>query len=211
MMSWAAAVSTVQLSSRTPWNASGTVVVSRFQQIFGPLAHLQLSIFGRTHITCSCAFCQNSNCTRTCTFVHVQFPKMHKHTFAVYKQRSVNFNKAFCFFNSSKTQTKNFCTSWLGQKLTLVSNLKTKYLSYYTHAHLWFQLSFLAVNHHNNKNWVPSILTQNLWLIFMGMKQKNIFFEKKKIQSGRLKKKWVFQHRQKLSNFRQNFMDWSLD
>ena len=32
--------------------------------------------------------------------------------------------------------------------------------------------SFLAVNHHNNKNWVPSILTHNLWLIFMGMKQK---------------------------------------
>ena len=26
---------------------------------------------------------------------------------------------------------------------------------YYTHAHLWFSLSFLAVNHHNNKNWVP--------------------------------------------------------
>ena len=25
---------------------------------------------------------------------------------------------------------------------------------------------FLAVNHHNHKNWVPSILTHNLWLIF---------------------------------------------
>ena len=55
----------------------------------------------------------------------------------------------------------------------------------YTHAHLWFPLSFLAVNHHNNKNWVPSILTHNLWLIFMGMKQK-------KIQNGRLKKKLSF-------------------
>ena len=31
--------------------------------------------------------------------------------------------------------------------------------------------SFLPVNHHNHKNWVPSILTHNLWLIFMGMKQ----------------------------------------
>ena len=30
---------------------------------------------------------------------------------------------------------------------------------------------FLAVNHHNHKNWVPSILTHNLWLIFTGMKQ----------------------------------------
>ena len=33
--------------------------------------------------------------------------------------------------------------------------------SQYTHAHLWFPLLFLAVNHHNAKNWVPSILTHN--------------------------------------------------
>ena len=44
---------------------------------------------------------------------------------------------------------------------------------------------FLAVNHHNHKNLVPSILTHNLWLIFMGMKQK-------KIQNGRLKKTEFF-------------------
>ena len=30
----------------------------------------------------------------------------------------------------------------------------------------------MAVNHHNIKNWVPSILTHNLWLIFIEMKQK---------------------------------------
>ena len=51
----------------------------------------------------------------------------------------------------------------------------------YTHAILWFPPSFLSVNHHNIKNWVPSILTHNLWLIFMGIKQK-------KNQNGRLKK-----------------------
>ena len=32
--------------------------------------------------------------------------------------------------------------------------------------------SFLAVNHHKRTNWVPLILTHNLWLIFIGMKQK---------------------------------------
>ena len=48
----------------------------------------------------------------------------------------------------------------------------------YTHAHLWFPPLFLAVNHHNIENWVPSILTHNLWLIFMGMKQKYFFFIK---------------------------------
>ena len=36
--------------------------------------------------------------------------------------------------------------------------------------------SFLAVNHHNHENWVPSILIHNLWLIFIGMMQKKIFF-----------------------------------
>ena len=44
---------------------------------------------------------------------------------------------------------------------------------------------FLAVNHHNHKNWIPSILIHNLWLIFMGMKQK-------KNQNGRLKKRSIF-------------------
>ena len=42
----------------------------------------------------------------------------------------------------------------------------------YTHAYLWFPLLFLVVNHHNIENWVPSILTHNLWLILMGMRQK---------------------------------------
>ena len=31
---------------------------------------------------------------------------------------------------------------------------------------------FLAVNHHDHKNWVPSILNDKLWLVSMGMKQK---------------------------------------
>ena len=42
---------------------------------------------------------------------------------------------------------------------------------------------FLAVKHHNHKNWLPSILIHNLWLIFI--------FEKK-IQNGRLKKRSFF-------------------
>ena len=62
----------------------------------------------------------------------------------------------------------------------------------YTHAHLWFPPSFLAVNHHYNKNWVQSILTHNLWLIFMGMKQKKFFFEKIKFKMADLKKRSFF-------------------
>ena len=42
------------------------------------------------------------------------------------------------------------------------------------------------------------------------MKQKKFFFWKKKIQNGRLKKTEFFNHHQKLSNFHQNFTDWSL-
>ena len=36
----------------------------------------------------------------------------------------------------------------------------------------------LAVNHHNHKNWDPSTLTHNLWLIFIGIKHFFFFFEK---------------------------------
>ena len=62
----------------------------------------------------------------------------------------------------------------------------------YTHAHLWFPPSFLAVNHHHSKNWVPSILKNNLWLFSWEWSKKKIFFLKKKIQNGRLKKTEFF-------------------
>ena len=59
----------------------------------------------------------------------------------------------------------------------------------YTHGwNVWGEW-FLAVNQHNHENWVPSILTHNLWLIFMGMKPK----KKKKWPP---QKDWVFQNRQ---------------
>ena len=58
----------------------------------------------------------------------------------------------------------------------------------YTHAHLWFPRSFLAVNHYNNKNWVPCILTHNLWLILWGWSKKN----QNQNQNGRLKKTEFF-------------------
>ena len=54
----------------------------------------------------------------------------------------------------------------------------------YTHAIISFPPSFLAVNHQYHKNWIPSMITHNLWLIFMGMKQK--------IQNGWLKKTEFF-------------------
>ena len=54
---------------------------------------------------------------------------------------------------------------------------------------------FLAVNHHNHKNLVPSILTHNLWLIFMGMKQNGFFVEKQNLKWP-TQKNWVFQNSQ---------------
>ena len=48
--------------------------------------------------------------------------------------------------------------------------------------------SFLTVNHHNHKNWVPSILANDLWLTFMGVKQKIISFLKKKFKMADSKK-----------------------
>ena len=54
---------------------------------------------------------------------------------------------------------------------------------------------FLAVNHHNHKNWDPSILTHNLWQISMWMKQKFFFFWKTKFKMAD-SKKCVFQNHQ---------------
>ena len=65
----------------------------------------------------------------------------------------------------------------LCSKGTLMDSLDTNGFqgtSGYTHAISSFPPSFLTVNHHNFKNWVPSILANNLWLILMGMKQKKI-------------------------------------
>ena len=52
---------------------------------------------------------------------------------------------------------------------------------------------FLAGTQGDHQNFDPSLLTNKLWLFFMGMKQtKIIFFWKKKIPNGRLKKRSFF-------------------
>ena len=68
----------------------------------------------------------------------------------------------------------------------------SKCACFYTHARLWLPPSFLAVNHHNAKNWVPFILTHNLWLIFMWMKQKKLKKVLKKNSKWPTQKNWVF-------------------
>ena len=68
----------------------------------------------------------------------------------------------------------------------------------------------VVVKFSNWSNFDPSLLTNKLWLIFIGMKQKKIFLFKNKFQNGRLKKNWVFQNCQFSKCFRENFMDWSL-
>ena len=46
---------------------------------------------------------------------------------------------------------------------------------------------FLAGNQGNHQNFVPSLISKNIWQTFIEMKQKD-FFLKKKVQSGPLKK-----------------------
>ena len=47
---------------------------------------------------------------------------------------------------------------------------------------------FLAGTQGNHQNFDPSLLTNKLWLVFMGMKQKKIFFLKKKFKMADWKK-----------------------
>ena len=107
-------------------------------------------------------------------------------------------------FWNKKGSVKQKCSSWnfgismyqfvvsiFRTEIKMVSDLMSMLVltviveneSLCTHALLSFPRSFLAVNHHDIKNWVPSILTNNLWLIFMGMKQN---------QNGQLKKTEFF-------------------
>jgi hypothetical protein len=57
---------------------------------------------------------------------------------------------------------------------------------------------FLAGNQSNHQNFVPSLISKNLWEIFIEMKQ--IFFFKK-VQNSRLKKTEIF----KIANFQKIF------
>ena len=68
---------------------------------------------------------------------------------------------------------------------------------------------FLAGNQDNHQSFIPSLISKNLWLIFMGMKQKNFFFEKQN-SKWPTQKNWVFQNHQFSIFFFKNFMDWSL-
>ena len=56
------------------------------------------------------------------------------------------------------------------EKFIMPIGLKGPGLKVWTQT-VWGQW-FLAVNHHNHKNWVPSILIHNLWLILIRTKQK---------------------------------------
>ena len=80
----------------------------------------------------------------------------------------------------------------------------------YTVLHMFRQVLFGAGNQSNHQHFEKSLLSCKCGLIFIGMKQKNFFFLKNKIQNGRLKKTEFFNYPQKLSNCRQNFTDWSL-
>ena len=94
-----------------------------------------------------------------------------------------------------------YVSSWMPRFVNNFLELSTwAILEKYNHAHFWYPPLFLAVNHHNIENWVPSILTHNLWLIFMGMRQKKIFFLKKKIKMADTKNVFF-----KIANFQKNF------
>ena len=66
-----------------------------------------------------------------------------------------------------------------------------------------------AGNRGNHQNFDPTLLTKKLWPFNMRMKQKKNFSEKINLKWPP-KKKLIFQNRQFLKFFRENFLDWSL-
>ena len=80
----------------------------------------------------------------------------------------------------------NILADWEDQTNKLWGILE--YFWWYTHALLSFPCSFLAVNHHNYENWVPSILTHNFWL--EELKKNKTKWPTQK--NNNKKKNWVF-------------------
>ena len=78
-------------------------------------------------------------------------------------------------------QNLSFVEILINQNMYHFGGLKLLIFGYTAGWNVWGGEWFLAINHHNHKNWVPFILTLNLWLIFMGMKQKNQNCQLKKI------------------------------
>ena len=58
-------------------------------------------------------------------------------------------------------------------------HIKQQLISYTRDRNVWGGW-FLAGNQDNHQNFVPSLISKNLWLIFIGMKQKKVFFFMKK-------------------------------
>ena len=69
--------------------------------------------------------------------------------------------------------------------------LLLKFHGKYTVLHMFRQVLFGAGNQSNHQNFKKSLLSCKCGLIFIGMKQKKIFFLKNKIQNGRLKKTFM--------------------
>ena len=62
----------------------------------------------------------------------------------------------------------------------------------YSVSHNFIYPMLFAGNQGNHQNFIPSLVCHKLWLIWIGMKGKKIFFEKKKNQIGQLKKTQIF-------------------
>ena len=82
-------------------------------------------------------------------------------------------------------------------------------LGRYTVLHIFRQVLFGAGNQGNHQNFEKSLLTNKLWHVLMGMKQKKIFFFEIFFSKWPTKKKLIFQFRQFSIFFCENFIDWS--
>ena len=79
----------------------------------------------------------------------------------------------------------------------------------YTVLHIFRQVLSGAGNQGNHQNFEKSLLTNKLWHVLMGMKQKKIFFFEIFFSKWPTKKKLIFQFRQFSIFFCENFIDWS--
>ena len=100
------------------------------------------------------------------------------YVFAVLNRLQIMSTCTFFAQQQSSSKIAFFHTTFLSPTSTILRNsifLKFFMINYitYTFLHIFTQVLFWAGSHGNHHNWVPSVLSNRFWLIFMGMKQRN--------------------------------------
>ena len=96
-------------------------------------------------------------------------------------------------YPTTRYQFSRILKMLIDKQICFLPLLETFLIHTYTVLHIFRQVLFGAGNQGNHQYFEKYLLTNKLWHVFMGMKQKKIFFWWKKNSKWPTQKNWVFQ------------------